>query len=346
MDAVSGLVAGIHLGAWRRNLARLADDVRPVPIMAMVKADAYGHGMLPLALAAERSGVGWLGALEIPAGLALRDAGSAARVFVWLHGGDADFAAAAEAGLDVGVTAEWQLAAIADAAPRTPLRVHLKVDSGLHRAGVPIERWRAFAAAAARLERSGAIEVVAVWSHLADAGEAADRAALAVLREAVATAREEGLGPRLVHLGASSAGLYLPEARFDLVRFGIVAYGISPFDDRDGSALGVEPVMTLRSVVVDTRDDMAVVAGGWLDGIQQVAAGRAEVLLAGRRARVTAVEADRLIVDAGAPVGAEAVLFGAEGAPSAEAWARWCDTIGDEIVTGVAARVPRVIDLD
>jgi len=338
-------IAEIDAGAFRRNLQKLSALVAPTPVMAMVKADAYGHGMVVLAREAVAAGCEWLGCLEISAALELRDAGIAVRLFAWLHGQDADFAAAAAQGVDVGVTAAWQLEAIARAKPPRPLRIHLKIDSGLHRNGIPPEEWEAAVRRALDLERSGVVEITGIWSHLADAGYDNDRDALAELLAAVDRAAALGARPRVIHLAASSAGIREPETRLDLVRFGIAAYGISPFDDETGLELGLEPVMTVKSTVVGRADNGVIQAGaGFADGIVPDAGPEAEVLVAGKRARILSVDVDTCAIASDAPHGSEVVFFGAPAglAPHAEEWASWAGTIGDEIVTRIAVRVPRV----
>jgi len=337
--------ATIDLSAFQRNIRTLAAAVAPVPVMVMLKADAYGHGIAGVAGPAVEAGVAALGVLEIDEGLALRAAGVRAPLFAWLHGTGADFAAAAEHGVDVGLSTLDELRQALAQPLAAPLAVHLKIDTGLHRNGATTADWPALVRAAVEAERAGRIHVRGVFSHLADAGAEADAAALARFEAAVAEARRLGASPEILHLAASSAGLYLPAARFDLVRFGIAAYGVSPFDDRTAAEIGVEPVMTLTAPVVEVGDGRAVVATGWGDGLHERAAGAASLAIAGRRRPVLAIGPDRLVVgDADdATVGAEAVVFGPgrDGEPTPADWAAWAGTIGDEILTRIHPRVPR-----
>jgi alanine racemase len=331
------LTAHVDLAAFEHNVRHLAGLVSPSQVMVAVKADAYGHGMVPLALSAVRAGASSLAVLEIPAGLALREAGVSVPLFAWLHGLRSDFAAAAAADLDLGISAPWQLDAIRAQVSGSGVRVHLKVDTGLSRNGATREDWPALVSAALEAERSGAVSIAAIWSHLADASAADDAAALARLLDAVSVAHDLGLEAPLVHLAASSAGIRMPEARLDLVRFGIAAYGVSPFDDVDGTGLGVRPVLSLTSVLLENGR----VPGGFADGILPAAAGEAWVTIDGERCAVLAIETDTMTVDApsGRP-GAEVHVLGGIG-PTAEQWAAWAGTIGDEVLTGVASRVPR-----
>jgi alanine racemase len=347
MGRVVTAVAVIDDGAFARNVSVLVERAAPAEVMLAVKADAYGHGMVALAPVALAAGARSLAVLEIPAALTLRESGIDCRLFAWLHGPRSDFAAAVAAHVDLGVSAEWQLEAIAAAAqPGTPARVHLKIDTGLRRNGALPEQWPTLVRAARALAAAGRIEIEGIWSHLADASVEADEAAIGVFEGAIATAASLGVTPPLRHLAASSAGWREPRARFDLVRFGIAAYGVSPFDDASGHDLGLGAVMTLRSTVLDAPapSDRRWIAAGYADGVPVTARG-AEVSIDGRRYSVEAVEVDRTLVAAPESIAAGAVvtIFGepGSGVPSAEDWARWSGTIGDEILTGVPARVPR-----
>jgi alanine racemase len=357
----------IDLDAFRHNVRTLSDLAKPAATMLAVKADAYGHGMLPLARAALESGATSLAVLDIPAALALRAAGVTAPIFAWMHDPDALFGEAAAADIDLGISAVWQLEAIAAAGASVAPRVHLKVDTGLSRNGATEEDWPGLVTSALEHERRGVVRVHAAWSHLADASPDDDAIALAKLHRAVAVAEELGARFELLHLAASSAGIRMPEARLGLVRFGIAAYGISPFDDRSGRDLGLRPVMTLRAPVVSTKrvraghgisygltyrtsaeSTLALVPLGYADGIPRIASGAAEVSINGRRYPVAGrIAMDQFVVDVGddqvAP-GDVAVVFGEgdHGEPTAEDWAASADTIGDEIVARVGARVTRV----
>ncbi len=193
-----------------------------------------------MARAALDAGADSLAVLEIGAGLRLREAGITAPLFAWLHGVDNDFGAAVAADIQLGVSAMWQLEAIIRAvkSPTDRGRVHLKVDTGLHRNGANPEDWPALVITAVEAEAAGLVRIEAIWSHLADASPEDDAEALTRFNDAVAVARDLGCDPPLLHLAASSAGIREPEARFGLVRFGIAAYGISPFGDESGRELG------------------------------------------------------------------------------------------------------------
>src|ERR1700710_2177205 len=286
----------INLDAFRHNVRVLSALAAPAETMLAVKADAYGHGMVGLGFAALEAGATSLAVLDIPAALTLRRAGVTAPIFAWMHAPDADFGAAAEADIDLGISAVWQLEAITAAGASNAPRVHLKIDTGLHRNGASVEDWPGLVRAAMAADAGGSVHLFAAWSHLADASPADDAAALAELLAAVEVA--EGLGARfeLLHLAASSAGIRMPEARLDMVRFGIAAYGITPFDDESALELGLRPVMTplaptgsLNRVPAghgvsygfDYRTSapttLALVPLGYADGIPRAANGRGQV---------------------------------------------------------------------
>jgi alanine racemase len=361
--------ASIDLAAVRRNIATIAERVSPARVMVVVKADAYGHGAVRVAEAAIDAGATWLGVADLTEALALRDAGITAPVLAWLHAPDAPFARAIAHDIDLGISSEEQLeqAARAAAETSTTANVHLKIDTGLSRNGVPREQWRSVVTAAIAHGRAGRIRVVGIFSHLANTDAASDAAQLAAFEHALAVASAVGLEPEVRHLASTAAALALPAARFDLVRIGIGTYGVSPYGGaRTPSELGLTPAMTLRARVVSVRrveqgagvsydhtwraersTNLALVPLGYADGVPRQASNRGEVLLAGRRRPVVGrIAMDQFVVDVGddaVAVGDPVVLFGdpATGAPSAEDWAGAADTIGYEIVTRIGSRVPR-----
>jgi alanine racemase len=340
----------IDVDAFRHNVRALTALAAPARTMLAVKADGYGHGMLPIARAALQAGADSLAVLDVPAALSIRAAGIDAQLFAWLHGQETDFRSAIAADVDLGVSSLTELRRIAEAGVAS---VHLKIDTGLHRNGASPEDWPTLVRATLELQDAGRVRLAGLWSHLADASPADDAAALGEFRAAIAVAAGLGVpidGPDrpLLHLAASSAGIRMPEARFDLVRFGIAAYGVSPFDDIDGRGLGMRAPMTVFATVIESHDGTAVLDLGSADGIPPSVLGPsgagAEVLLDGRRVRVTAVGIDTLEVAATAPVGSEAIVFGPgdRGEPTAEEWAAWAGTIGDEILARASTRIPRV----
>lgn len=337
----------IDLTAFRANVELLSGLVRPARTMLAVKANAYGHGLLPLARVALDSGADSLAVLEVPTALALRRAGISAPLFAWLHGQETDFVTAIESDVDLGVSAMWQIEAISAAYRGKPAQVHLKIDTGLHRNGASPEDWPALVGAAVAAERDGRVRVVGLWSHLADASPEDDAEALDQFHAAIETARALGCEAELLHIAASSAGIREPEARLGLVRFGIAAYGISPFDDETAAQIGLRQVMAMRAAVAAVLDDVATVLVGSADGIPPTAVGQAYVSIGGRRHPILSLGIDSMKIDvrnSSVTIGDEATIFGPgdAGEATAEQWAAWSGTIGDEIVARASERLPRI----
>ncbi|WP_285115767.1 alanine racemase [Leifsonia sp. fls2-241-R2A-40a] len=357
----------VDLDAVSANVARLRELVGTPHAMVVVKADAYGHGAVECARAALAGGADWLGVAEIPEALALREAGITAPILAWLHDPDEDFAAAVQADVDLGLSslAQLEAAALAGGSGR-PVFVQLKVETGLSRNGIPESEWDAVFARARELEERGRVVVRGIFSHLSNASVEDDRAAVAVYERALERAAAAGLAPELRHIAASAAALTLPEARFDLVRIGIAAYGLSPFGRESAAELGLRPAMTLRGRIAAVRrvpagkgvsydytyrtereTTLVLVPLGYAEGIPRHASNRGPVSIGGRTFRISGrVAMDQFVVDVGdldVQVGDEVVLFGdpGTGAPGADDWAEAADTINYEIVTRLGGRLKR-----
>jgi alanine racemase len=285
-------------------------------------------------------------------------------VLAWLLDVEADFGPVAAAGVDLGVSSAEQLRRISATAPGAA--VQIKVETGLSRNGAPAEQWDALFALAADLERSGAVRVRGVFSHLANTSPAEDSAAEARFAEALRRAAAAGLHPDLTHLASTAAALTRDQSAYTMVRTGIGLYGVSPFDDGDAARLGLTPAMTLVTRVAAVRrvdagagvsyghtwrasrpTTLALVPVGYADGVPRAASDRGQVLLGGTRRPVRGrIAMDQFVVDVGddhAGVGDPVTVFGdpATGAPSAAEWAEWAGTIGYEIVTRIGPRVER-----
>ena len=365
--------AEVDLGAIRANVAELTRRAGQASVMAVVKADGYGHGMVPAARAALDGGATWLGVAFVEEALALRAGGVTVPVLAWLLDRDADVAAAVAADVDLSVSAEWAIDLVAAAAQQAGrvARVHLKADTGLGRAGAYGEDWPALVERAAKRQAEGTVEVIGVWSHLAHADAPAhptiEKQRTAFL-DALDVAARAGLQPQVRHLANSAATLLLPQTHFDLVRPGVAVYGLSP-GPQVGAArdLGLRPAMRLRAnVALVKRVDagqgvsyghrytttapttLSLVPLGYADGIPRHATNVGPVQINGKRFTVSGtVCMDQFVVDVGdhpVAVGDEAVLFGPgdDGEPTADEWAEAIGTINYEIVTRVGPRVPRV----
>lgn len=351
----------------------IADNVRHfrrlsgTDLIAVLKANAYGHGAAPAAVAALSGGASRLGVADLTEALDLRRQGITAPLIAWLHEPGQRFDVAAANQIELGISSFDQLeAAGAAATTEGPVGVHLKVDTGLSRNGVAPADWGRVFAEAARLERIGRLRVIGLFSHLANTSADDDHAALARFDEATAAAASAGVRPEIRHLAATAAAIDRPAARLDAVRVGVGIYGLSPFDDRSSADLGLRPAMTLRASVAAVRrvpaesgvsynydyrtareTTLALIPLGYADGVPRQASGRGPVVINGRRFTVCGrVAMDQFVVDVGdtrVSVGDEAVLFGDPtlGAPAATDWADAAGTINYDIVTRVGHRVPR-----
>lgn len=332
-------IAHIDLAAFEHNVASIVATSSPASVWVAIKSNAYGHGMLELADNAVKAGATGFAVLDIPAALRLRSHGITHTVFAWLHGVGSDFESAVDHEIDLGVSSLEQLETIASV--RGVGRVHLKIDTGLHRNGVSEIDWERVCRRAAELESAGEVSIVGIWSHLADAGADADARALAKFDAAIETARSVGVNPLITHIAASSAALSTPNARRDVVRVGIAAYGISPLDDVDGRGLGLRPVLTLTGTITDSDGNTSIVASGWNDGVPLAVREGSWVAVNGTPAQVRVVSPQFTVIDGDWPVGSRVDIVGGDG-PTAEQWAAWSGTIGDEIVTRIPAHVRRV----
>ena len=440
----------IDTAALRHNVATLRAAVAPARVMAVVKANAYGHGAVECARAFVDAGVDWLGVADLDEAVQLREAGVTAPVLAWLHAPGETFEqaarhdvtpavsdlaqleAAAAAGVravhlcvDTGlsrngaVESEWpalfdraaelrdvlpveglmshlsntspeedglQLAsflrasaALGERGVEPPLRhlaasaaagvraVHLCVDTGLSRNGAVAAEWPEFFARAAAL--ADRLPVEGVMTHLSNASPEEDGAQVAAFLSAIETLGGLGLEPRLRHVAASAAALHFADVGqgpVDMVRFGLAAYGLSPFPDRRAADLGLRPALTMRAPVTSVKrvpagegvsygyvfrperdTTIAIVPVGYSDGVDRAASDRASVTIGQRTYRVRGrIAMNALVIDVGddpVEVGDEVVLFGdpALGHQGAEDWARAFDGITYEVVASLSARLPR-----
>lgn len=365
--------AEIDLDALRNNVAEIARRAGSADVLAVVKADGYGHGMIPCARAALEGGASWLGVAFVEEAQRIRAAGISAPVLAWLLAPADDFVPAVVADVQLGVSAEWALRKAAAAAESTgrAARVHLKADTGLGRGGATSTDWPAMVAAAARLQTDGLIDVVGIWSHLACAevpGHPSVTGQIASFEAALDVARAAGITPQVRHLANSAATLGSPSTHYDLVRPGVAVYGLSPSAEIGiSAALGLRPVMRLRADVAlakrvpagqgvsyghryttDRETTLVLVPLGYADGVPRAATNSGPVSVNGKRFTISGtVCMDQFVVDVGdltVQAGDDVVLFGPgdDGEPTADDWARTLETINYEIVTRIGGRVPRV----
>ncbi|MFD7559007.1 MULTISPECIES: alanine racemase [unclassified Streptomyces] len=367
--------AEIDLDAVRANVRALRERAPRAEVMAVVKADAYGHGALACARAAQEAGATWLGTATPDEALALRAAGVEGRIMCWLWTPGGPWREAVEADIDVSVSGMWALEEVreaARAAGRTA-RIQLKADTGLGRNGCQPADWEELVTAAVAAQTEGTVNVTGIWSHFACAdepGHPSIRLQLAAFRDMLAYAEKEGVEPEVRHMANSPATLTLPESHFDLVRPGLAIYGVSPAPELGTPAeLGLRPAMALKArvalvktvpaghgvsyghhYVTEHETALALIPAGYADGVPRHASGAGPVLVGGKVRTVAGrVAMDQFVVDLDGDgdrvrVGDEAVIFGdaERGEPTAEDWAQAAHTIAYEIVTRIGGRVPRV----
>ncbi len=338
--------------------------VAGVPVCAVVKADAYGHGAVTAARAALGAGAERLAVALVEEGLALRAAGIDAPVLVLSEVDPGALGAAHAAALTPTVCSP---AGVAAAAAHPGWVVHLKVDTGMHRMGCAPEQAPALAAAIA----VAGLRLGGTWTHCAVADEPDDPFTAVQLERfdaVLAAFAADGIDPGVRHAANSAAAIAHPAARYDLVRVGILGYGVAPSAELAGRVV-LRPALRLRSEVsavrcVDTGEGVSyglrwrapapttvvTVPIGYADGVRRDLGLRGgSVLLHGRRRPIVGVVTmDQLLVDAGdLPVatGDEVVLLGGQGdeAITAVEVAGWLGTIPYEVLTSIGSRVPRRI---
>lgn len=372
MDSYYPARADIDLDAVKHNFRVVESLTSGKHVMAIVKADGYGHGRAQVAQAALSAGADFLGVAQLGEALSLRtEIGSAARILCWIYGPGAPLASAVSTDIDISVGAMWALDEVVQAARKAgkPARVHLKVDTGMARGGFNLSDIAEAASRAASFERSGDIRVVGLWSHLARGDEPSsdftDEQVRRFDNARIEVSRAD-IDVELHHLAASSGIFWHPKTHFDMVRPGAALYGISP-NPRLGSAqaLGLQAAMEVSAELIVERKvpahtgisyghldvtenptNLAVVPLGYGDGIDRQASNCAPVQINGVRTRIAGrVCMDQFVVRVpeGTKAGDRAVLFGdaVRGLPTADEWAQVTQTIGWEVVTRLGPRVPR-----
>jgi len=362
--------AEIDLAAIAHNVEVLRALVAPAGLCAVVKADGYGHGAVPVARAAVGAGADRLAVALVEEAAVLRAAGIEAPIVVLSEPPASSAADAVALRVEPAVYSQGGVTALADAAAAAggpPLAVHLKIDTGMHRVGALPDEVPALAqAVAARPE----LVLASVWTHCAVADEPGNRFTteqFARYDEAVRGLEGDGIGVPVRHAGNSAVAIAHPAGRYDLVRCGIAVYGIDPSADLAG-LVDLRPALRLVSQVsfvkqveageaisygqhhrLEQRSTIATVPVGYADGVRRsLGATGGEVLIGGRRRRIAGtVTMDMTTIDCGADdtveVGDEVVLLGRQGSAEINAmeWAQRTGTIAYEIVCGISGRVPR-----
>ncbi len=363
--------AVVDLGAVAHNVRVLSEHAGRAQVMAVVKADGYGHGATRTAYAALAAGATELGVATVDEALALRADGVTAPVLAWLHPPGIDFAPALLGDVQIAVSSPRQLDELLDAARRTgrTATVTVKVDTGLNRNGVAPAHYPAMLTALRQAVADEAIRLRGLMSHLvfADQPENPINDVQAQrFTEMLTRAREQGVRFEVAHLANSSATMSRPDLAFDLVRPGIAVYGLSPVPQLGD--MGLIPAMTVKCAVALVKSiragesvsyghtwtaqrdtNLALLPIGYADGVFRSLGGRLEVLINGRRRPGAGrICMDQFVVDLGpGPLdvaeGDEAILFGpgTGGEPTAQDWADLLGTIHYEVVTSPRGRITR-----
>ena len=336
----------ISSATFRANVEAVRARIAPSALMLVLKDDAYGHGLPWAVETAVAAGVEWFGSYDVRRGLdARRSTGGGVRVFAWATSTDAEIDEALLRDVELGVGSTEYLRRIIGRASvlGTPARVHLKIDTGLHRNGILPEDWADAVAEARQAERAGLIELDGVWSHIAEASDEEDDEAQAAFLDAVRIAGESGTAPASRHLTASAASWWRPELRGSVSRIGAFCYGIR---SAGGPELeGVRPVAALVAQVTALVDGDAAIGIGSFDGVPSTLSGASVGTPAGARLLRTIDQTTATVAGwPGMQVGDEVTLFGpgSHGESSATSLAERIDTVGEEILTRLTPRVRRI----
>jgi alanine racemase len=360
----------VDLDAIQANVAAVRSHVGSAQVMAIVKSDGYGHGMLASARAALAGGATWLGVVQLADAIVLRRAGLTVPLLT-LHGcPDAAHAEAIRRDVDMTAGTPELVRQIARAAEGSgkPARLHLEADTGMSRGGATAADWPDLVRAALAAEARGLVRVVGLWSHLACAdipGHPSIGQQLAAFRDAIAIAERAGARPEVRHIANGAATLTLPESYLDLVRPGGAVYGLCTLP---GGVPGwLRPAMTLRATLMQVKrvpggvpvsyghryaapaaTTLGLLPLGYNEGIPRQASNAAGLMFTrGRRVQIAGtVNQNHVVLDLGdgpSEVGDEVVLFGPgdRGEPTAQEWAEALGTISYEIVTRFTGQVPR-----
>jgi alanine racemase len=369
VTSIQGMTeATVDLAAVAHNTALLAKAAGSAHLMAVVKADGFGHGATQIARTALAHGASWLGVTSQTEAMLLRHEGINAPILMWLYGPSENLDPVVAANVDVSVASTAHLGCVAEAAKRGGhiAAVHLKIDTGLARSGVLPGKWVELVAAAGQLEQAGLIRVAGIWSHLSNAEDLSDLHYIEQSRlfaEALEASRFAKFASPLRHIANSAGLLQQPDLRFDLARAGIALYGIEPVAKR---RFGLRPAMTLRAQIILTKrvaagtrvsygrsyvtereTILALIPLGFADGVLRAAWRHGSVSINGVRCPIAGqICMDQFLVDATdarVEIGDTAVLFGTgeDGEPTAADWAGWAGTNTHEILTRVGSRVTR-----
>jgi alanine racemase len=362
------------------NLSAIADNLKLIKnktnaqVLAVVKADAYGHGLLPVARAAQDAGADWLGTALLEEAITLRNGGITKPIIAWLTPMGEDFKTAINLDIDLSISSSELLNEIVLAGKsvnKVP-NIHIEVDTGMSRGGVG-DDWQIFLEKLSISAKNNEINIVGIWSHFARADEpdeGMNKEQLNVFEDRIKSATAAGIKAEFIHIANSAASLTNKAAHKSILRWGIGLYGLSPEVEKmgDSASLGLKGAIKLKAklhlvkavkagvsvgyggtAVTKSDTKLGVVTLGYADGIPRNANNLAGVFVAGKRAPLIGrVSMDQFVVDLGisslAKTGDEVIVFGDGGGGeyTIDEWAKASGTINYEVVTRIGPRVPRI----
>ena len=365
--------AEINLSAITQNFKSIKSRTT-ADVLAVVKADAYGHGLIPVSKALEEAGADWFGTALLEEAINLRKAGILKPIISWLTPLGEDFKSAIDLDIDLGIPSIDLLDEVIKAASLTgkAARIHLEIDTGMSRGGV-LSEWDQLIKSVLVGVNLKQLKVIGIWSHFARADEPDElmnQEQLSLFEEKVNQAKAAGIDAQFIHI-ANSAALFTNKiAHKNIIRSGIALFGLSPDIKTigDSSSLGLKPAMKLKAklnlvkevkagssvgyggtAVLKSDTKLGVVALGYADGIPRSTNNLAGVFVDKKRAPIIGrVSMDQFVVDLGitstAKAGDEVIVFGdgSNGEYTVDEWAKAANTINYEIITRIGPRVPRI----
>ena len=365
--------AEINLSAITQNFKSIKSRTT-ADVLAVVKADAYGHGLIPVSKALEEAGADWFGTALLEEAINLRKAGILKPIISWLTPLGEDFKSAIDLDIDLGIPSIDLLDEVIKAASLTgkAARIHLEIDTGMSRGGV-LSEWDQLIKSVLAGVNLKQLKVIGIWSHFARADEPDElmnQEQLSLFEEKVNQAKAAGIDAQFIHIANSAALFTNKSAHKNIIRSGIALFGLSPDIKTigDSSSLGLKPAMKLKAklnlvkevkagssvgyggtAVLKSDTKLGVVALGYADGIPRSTNNLAGVFVDKKRAPIIGrVSMDQFVVDLGitstAKTGDEVIVFGdgSSGEYTVDEWAKAANTINYEIITRIGPRVPRI----
>ena len=363
----------INLSAITQNFKSIKSRTT-ADVLAVVKADAYGHGLIPVSKALEEAGADWFGTALLEEAINLRKAGILKPIISWLTPLGEDFKSAIDLDIDLGIPSIDLLNEVIKAASLTgkAARIHLEIDTGMSRGGV-LSEWDQLIKSVLVGVNLKQLKVIGIWSHFARADEPDElmnQEQLSLFEEKVNQAKAAGIDAQFIHIANSAALFTNKSSHKNIIRSGIALFGLSPDIKTigDSSSLGLKPAMKLKAklnlvkevksgssvgyggtAVLKSDTKLGVVALGYADGIPRSTNNLAGVFVDKKRAPIIGrVSMDQFVVDLGitstAKTGDEVIVFGdgSSGEYTVDEWAKAANTINYEIITRIGPRVPRI----